>query len=236
MRQLDVPRSYPPTWTDELRIAVLWPGKRWTAPENIDVVSAAADLQGWLTDRRSYEGQHKHGWLSAIADFRHSAGQIGPSLQDALGDDLVAAVLTADSLETALHANSAKALKTLLPTRLPADLEVFEAVIPGVWTGAGGLQRTARPPTPVRSGRPAWPGYPPPARTAGRQRGRLLTAAESTGAVVANAEPHVLMTRHYRTRVSAGSAGSTGRGPAVAEGLSAHEYPLSKIFCSAYQF
>ena len=91
MPPLNVSRSCPPSWADELRDTVLSPGNRWTAPGSVSIILAARELQGWLTDPRTYEGFHKQGWLSAIADFRECLRQLGPDLRAALGGDLTAA-------------------------------------------------------------------------------------------------------------------------------------------------
>jgi hypothetical protein len=70
VRQFDVPRTYPPTWTDELRMATLWPDRRWAPPTATNIVWATSEMYGWLTDQREYDGQHKPGWLSALADLK----------------------------------------------------------------------------------------------------------------------------------------------------------------------
>jgi ribosomal 50S subunit-associated protein YjgA (DUF615 family) len=125
VRQFDVPRTYPPTWPDELRMAVLWPDRSWALPTATNVVWATSELHGWLTDQREYDGQHKPGWLSALADFEFSADQLGPGLRATLGGSLVAAVATAAALTADLTNSSANQLASLLPTRLVNDRQVI---------------------------------------------------------------------------------------------------------------
>lgn len=125
MRQFDVPRTYPPSWTDELRMATLWPDRRWAPPTASNVVWATSELYGWLTDQREYEGQHKPGWLSVLADLKYSASQLGPHLRATLSGDLGAAIATAESLTADLMNSSASHLASLLPTRLVSDRQVI---------------------------------------------------------------------------------------------------------------
>lgn len=100
MPLLDASRPYPPSWIDQLRTTVLRPSDRWAPAEVVSILVAARVLRGWLTDRRSYEGRHKRGWRSAIADFQHSVGHLGSSLRSALGTELTAAVSAVGQLHT----------------------------------------------------------------------------------------------------------------------------------------
>lgn len=117
---LDVPRTYPPTWTDELRIALLRPGQAWGAKETLDLISAVAEFESWLNDSRLYDGQHKRSWLSMIDDFRHSASHIGPKLADVIVSDLDEVIATANAIKTDLDSQNTTTLQALLPSRLPA--------------------------------------------------------------------------------------------------------------------
>jgi hypothetical protein len=85
-------RTYPPGWIDQLRSAVLSPDVHWTPAEDVGIVAANRALQGGLADQRPYDGQHRQGWKSAIADFQRSVNYLGPALRTVLGTDLVAAV------------------------------------------------------------------------------------------------------------------------------------------------
>jgi len=126
MLPFDVPRSYPPTWVDELRETVLWPDRRWTAAESLSILVACRELQGWLADPRPYEGkQHKWSWLSAVADFQQSVSQLGRELRDVLGQNLVAAVVAADTLQADLASMTHAAMADRLEGRRSADREIF---------------------------------------------------------------------------------------------------------------
>jgi hypothetical protein len=46
MRRFDVPRSYPPTWTDEPRMAVLWPDRPWAPLGTTILRSVIVGLRG----------------------------------------------------------------------------------------------------------------------------------------------------------------------------------------------
>ena len=125
--QLDVPRSDPPSWLDELQIALLWPERRWSQDGTLDLLSASSEFEGWLRDRRLYDKRHGHGWLSAITDFTQSARQIGPRLKTALKPELRRALDTADSLRAGIQSKGPAVLKTHLPSRLSADHAVYAA-------------------------------------------------------------------------------------------------------------
>ncbi len=125
--QLDVPRSDPPSWLDELQIALLWPERRWSQDGTLDLLSASSEFEGWLRDRRLYDKRHGHGWLSAITDFTQSARQIGPRLKIALKPELRRALDTADSLRAGIQSKGPAVLKTHLPSRLSADHAVYAA-------------------------------------------------------------------------------------------------------------
>jgi hypothetical protein len=125
MRQLDVPRSDPPTWVDELRISLISRKKSWSRDGVLDLFSAARELEGWLHDPRPYEGHHKSAWLSAVADFRSGANQIGPILKSVLGVQLSQTLAMVVSIKASIENNSPKALATLLPARLKADQVVY---------------------------------------------------------------------------------------------------------------
>jgi len=106
-------------------MATLWPDRRWAPPTASNVVWATSELYGWLTDQREYEGQHKPGWLSVLADLKYSASQLGPHLRATLSGDLGAAIATAESLTADLMNSSASHLASLLPTRLVSDRQVI---------------------------------------------------------------------------------------------------------------
>lgn len=89
------------------------------------IIFATSELYGWMTDQRTYEGQHKLGWLSALADFKFSATQLGPRLRVTLGHELVAAIAVAASLTTDFANPNAGDLVTVLPARLSGDQAVF---------------------------------------------------------------------------------------------------------------
>ena len=75
--QLGVPRSSPQTWLDELQAVLQRPDRGWNPDSTVDLLTAGSEFAGWLYDRRHYEKRHEQGWLSAIADFSHSARLIG---------------------------------------------------------------------------------------------------------------------------------------------------------------
>jgi hypothetical protein len=106
-------------------MAVLWPDRRWASVTSTNVVWAATELHGWLTDQRDYEWRHKQGWLSALADFKFSVAQLGPRLSAALGDELAAALTAADSLAADFANLSDKDLESRLPARRGGDQAVF---------------------------------------------------------------------------------------------------------------
>ena len=81
MPPFNAPRTYPPSWIDQLRSAVLSPDVHWTPAEEVSIVAATRALQGWLADRRPYDGQHKQGWKSAIADFQYGVGRQGQAFE-----------------------------------------------------------------------------------------------------------------------------------------------------------
>ncbi len=107
-------------------MACLWPDRHWAFAASTDMVRATSELYGWLTDQRTYEGQHKQGWLSALADFKFSATQLGPQLRATLSHDLVAAIAVADSLTADFaNFNAGDLAATVMPARLAGDQAVF---------------------------------------------------------------------------------------------------------------
>ncbi len=82
----------PPTWVDEFSEAMTSPDRRWSEPDVLDLVAAAADMDAWLHDPRRYTGMHQQGWTSAVDDLHTAAGLIGPRLHAALGLDLTTAL------------------------------------------------------------------------------------------------------------------------------------------------
>ena len=64
----------------------------------IGAMPGTGSQYGWLTDQRAYEGQHRHGSLSALADFNFCAAQLGPQLCAILSDDLAQEIAVAGSL------------------------------------------------------------------------------------------------------------------------------------------
>lgn len=127
MLPLDVPRSFPPTWADELREAVVRPDSLWSAPERLSILPATRELQGWLAYPRPYEGvHHKYAWLSAIADFRASADQLGPGVRRALGGDLTSANDAVAALKVAVETpGNPAAVEARLQARRAADQQAF---------------------------------------------------------------------------------------------------------------
>lgn len=123
---LNRPQSYPPTWMDQLRFAVLSPERRWVPAETVDILLATRELQGWLTDSRDYDGSYqKWSWLSAIADFKASVGHLGPQLHRALDPDLAAAIAAADSLQQDLATLNNNDMKARLTVRRSGDKAHF---------------------------------------------------------------------------------------------------------------
>ena len=106
-------------------MACLWPDRRWAPPTATNIVWATSELYGWLRDQREYDGQHKPGWLSALADFKFSTDQLGPQLRVTLTGALATAMATADSLAADLVHSSASHLTSFLPTRLVSDRQVI---------------------------------------------------------------------------------------------------------------
>jgi hypothetical protein len=119
-------QSYPPTWMDQLRFAVLSPERRWVSAETVDILLATRELQGWLTDPRDYDGSHqKWSWLSAIGDFKASVGHLGPQLHRALDPDLAAAIAAAGSLQHDLATLNNNDMKARLMVRRSGDKAHF---------------------------------------------------------------------------------------------------------------
>jgi len=87
-------------------------------------VVATRALQGWLAERRPYDGQHKQGWKSAIADFQRSAGRLGPDLRTVLGTDLAEAVSAAGQLDADITNNEDRT-KARLQARRPSDQQLL---------------------------------------------------------------------------------------------------------------
>lgn len=117
--------SSPPKWTDQLREAVLWSDRTWAAPESVSILAATREVQRWLTDPRPYNGQHRPGWRSAIADFERGVGDLGPDVRSVLGSDLTDAVSVAAALEAALAPAGGAAVVTAL---MQAQGATYQAV------------------------------------------------------------------------------------------------------------
>lgn len=79
----------------------------------MSVLLAARELEGWLGDSRPYDGQHKPGWRSALADFLHSARHLGPELQRVLGTDLKDAVDAAVGLDSIFGSTPSRDMGTV---------------------------------------------------------------------------------------------------------------------------
>ena len=127
MLPFNAPRTYPPSWTDQLRTTVLRPDDHWAPAEVVSILVATRVLRGWLTDRRSYEGQHKQGWRSAIADFQHSVGHLGPDLRSALGMELTAAVSAVGQLHADVTSpGRADHTAALLQARRTSDQQLLD--------------------------------------------------------------------------------------------------------------
>ena len=109
---------------DQLRSAVVSPDVHWTPAEEVSIVAATRALQGWLADRRPYDGQHKQGWKSAIADFQRSVGRLGPGLRTVLGTDLAAAVSAVSQLDADITSNEDRT-KALLQARRNPDQQLL---------------------------------------------------------------------------------------------------------------
>jgi hypothetical protein len=116
-------------------MACLWLDRRWAPPTATSIVGATSELYGWLRDQREYDGQHKPGWLSALADFKFSTDQLGPQLRVTLSGTLATAMATADSLGADLMNSSASHLASLLPTRLVNDRQVIARLV-ALWAEA----------------------------------------------------------------------------------------------------
>lgn len=110
-----------PNWTDQLREAVLWPQHKWAAAETVDIVLATQAMRGWLNDSRPYNGQHKAGWCSALADFQQSAGQLGPELRRVLGSHLRTAVSAVTSLKADFGSSANSSMPGVLGARRRLD-------------------------------------------------------------------------------------------------------------------
>lgn len=115
----------PPLWIEQLRSAVLSPASRWTPPEVVSVPAAARALREWLSDQRDYDGQHRQGWKSAIADFQRSVGYLGPALRAVLGTDLAAAVSAAGELDAGITGNLASTT-AVLQGRRDSDRQLLD--------------------------------------------------------------------------------------------------------------
>lgn len=124
MPPFNAPRTYPPSWIDQLRSAVLSPDVHWTPAEEVSIVAATRALQGWLADRRPYDGQHKQGWKSAIADFQYGVGRQGPGLRTVLATDLAAAVSAVSQLDGGITNNEDRT-KALLQARRNRDQQLL---------------------------------------------------------------------------------------------------------------
>jgi len=72
-----------------------------------------------LADQRPYDGQHRQGWKSAIADFQRSVSHLGPDLRAVLGTDLAAAVSAIDQLNADITSNPARTAALLQAAALP---------------------------------------------------------------------------------------------------------------------
>jgi len=99
----------------------------------LDLLSASFEFDGWLHDKRQYEGRHRQGWLSAITDFTNSALQVGPGLKAALNPELSRVLDVANGLRADIQSKGPAVLKTVLPGRLPADLAAY-AAFKAIWT------------------------------------------------------------------------------------------------------
>jgi hypothetical protein len=75
-------------WLDELIDALKGLDVRWTRATDIGLLDATADFHAWLKDKRVYEGRHKHGWRSVIADFNLATGRVGTNLKGAIRDEI----------------------------------------------------------------------------------------------------------------------------------------------------
>ena len=116
-RQLDRPTAS----------TVLRPEDRWAPAEVVSILVATRALRSWLTDRRSYEGHHKQGWRSAIADFQRSVGHLGPDLRSALGAELTAAVSAVGQLHADVNSpGSAAHTAALLQARRTSDQQLLD--------------------------------------------------------------------------------------------------------------
>jgi hypothetical protein len=113
-------RSYPPSWIDQLCSAVVSPDVSWRPAEEVSVVAAIRALHGWLADPRPYDGQHKAGWKSVIADFQRGADRLGPDLRTALGTDFAAAGSAAGQLDAGISNNQDRT-KAFLDNRRTSD-------------------------------------------------------------------------------------------------------------------
>jgi hypothetical protein len=122
-----MPPSNMPSWLGLLRTTVLWPDRHWAAARWVSILLVTRELQDWATDRRPYDGQHKQGWLSAIADFERSTGHLGPDLRAVLGKELTDATAAATSLKADFASiRQPSEMKTRLTARRAAGKQVLD--------------------------------------------------------------------------------------------------------------
>ncbi|MEU5554487.1 hypothetical protein ABZ738_32435 [Micromonospora sp. NPDC047793] len=61
---------------------------RWTPASEVDIATAALEVEAWCSDTRRFKGAHKAGLRSTISDFRHTASSLGPMLGYKLRDKI----------------------------------------------------------------------------------------------------------------------------------------------------
>lgn len=153
----------------------LWLDRHWAPAAVTNIVWATSELYGWLTDQRTYEGQHKQSWLSALADFKFSASQLGPQLRAALSHDLVSAIAVTDSL-TADFANFNAG-------------EMAATVLPALATGHPRPRRAARRHLTDATTQTPRPVQPP------RSSPAIVSCTRSSGKHTGTSQPGVMLAR-----------------------------------------
>ncbi|MEU8055993.1 hypothetical protein [Microbispora bryophytorum] len=126
---LNPPFSIPPTWVDELRVALSQPDKAWSDSTHASLIATAKELDSWLRQARPYKGIQRQGWLSLLKDFEHSATTLGPETVKELGVVLTSAIATTQSLYTIFGTHRETVAASLFAARHTADQAALSALI-----------------------------------------------------------------------------------------------------------
>lgn len=111
---LNPPFSNPPSWDDELRVALHDPDKRWRSSVSVDIVSATTALGSWLRDRRPFSTNHRPSWESALKDVEDDIARLGPSVCLALGSEIAEVNTIIGDLRFALSHKKERDVQSLL--------------------------------------------------------------------------------------------------------------------------